>query len=74
MERLKPCPFCGGYANLEIEPVKSYPGWCSYEVVCMDCSTRAGHGKFYDDGTEKKRFIAKLKAIEAWNRRSFYDN
>lgn len=70
MENLKPCPFCGGYAQLEIEDVVGYNGWHSYEVSCMDCRTRRAKSKFYDNGTEEMRYIAKVKAIDAWNRRT----
>ena len=66
---LKPCPFCGGYAQLEIEDVEGYPGWHSYMVSCMDCRTHRAGGKFYDNGEEKYYVLAKMKAIGAWNRR-----
>jgi Lar family restriction alleviation protein len=70
MEKLKRCPFCGGYAQLQIEDIDGYDGWHSYMVCCMGCGTHRARGRFYDNGMEEMRFLAKLKAIEAWNRRA----
>lgn len=64
MEQLKPCPFCGGKA--EIVPHKFYSkmldDWKvdSYGVVCKRC--HASGYQFW--GTEKH-------AIDAWNRRAY---
>lgn len=63
MTELKPCPFCGGEAKLDIgedwdvdmynEP---YPTAC-YSVVCKGCGTMNGY------------FETESEATELWNRR-----
>lgn len=53
MSELKPCPFCGGEAELYASPAKD--GW-NY-VFCKKCQTA---GDNYDTEAE---------AIEAWNTR-----
>ena len=64
--KLKPCPFCGGKAIVDSEPVPLYlrtkqdpdgeyapvAWWC----VCEEC------------GEESAYQTTELKAIEAWNR------
>lgn len=67
-EILKPCPFCGGKAIVDSEPVPLYlrtkqdpdgeyapvAWWC----VCEKCGAESTYQK------------SELKAIEAWNRRT----
>lgn len=66
--KLKPCPFCGGKAIVDSEPVPLYlrteqnldgeyapvAWWC----VCEECGAESAYQK------------SELKAIEAWNRRA----
>lgn len=52
---LKPCPFCGGEAELQSEP------WSA--VICANC--RAMSHCFPHSG----KYSSDEKAIEAWNRR-----
>ncbi len=68
---LKPCPFCGGKAEL-----KQYKMWhddhgykdCyEYFVACEKCKVRQ---LSFDTLREKDDVTAIKKAIEAWNRRS----
>lgn len=51
---LKPCPFCGGRANLEDL------GW-PHHVYCTECGAKVTSCKFEKEG--------ELEAIEKWNRR-----
>ena len=53
---LKPCPFCGGEA--EVLTAESMNGGYLFGIMCNDCRSR---GDVYDTEAE---------AIEAWNRRS----
>lgn len=55
--KLKPCPFCGGNAELWDTEDVQYP----YQIVCMSCFC----------GTDEKTY--KESAIEAWNRREPID-
>ena len=55
MDKLKPCPFCGGAAKIHRRQ------FCLYSVCCVD--TRCmGHNLYI-------MFKTKREAIEAWNRR-----
>lgn len=53
-EKLKPCPFCGGEAELRNE------GYCSF-VKCKNCGAEAG--------LVRVSSIVNEKSAEAWNRR-----
>ena len=55
--KLKPCPFCGGSAEMWDTEDVQYP----YQIVCMSCFC----------GTDEKTY--KESAIEAWNRREPMD-
>lgn len=56
MTVLKPCPFCGGEAELKIHLFHKLPS--SYGVVCRPC------------GCETWQFFqTEEEAVEAWNRR-----
>lgn len=57
MEKLKPCPFCGGKAVLSL-----YYG--SAKIVCTSCGART---KPRGDRREEDNCIAIVK--ERWNRR-----
>ena len=58
MNELKPCPYCGGEANIEsYDPYDGYQGDCTvWRVKCIECKA------FIQRGT-------KDEAIAAWNRR-----
>lgn len=55
MNKLKPCPFCGGEA--EIRGEKYYKPMVRRNVICTKCYSNSGWYK-----TEQE-------AIEMWNRR-----
>lgn len=56
-EELKPCPFCGGEA--ELLETKDFKGQTfSACIMCRECECITCH------------FASKSTAIEAWNRRS----
>jgi len=60
---LKPCPFCGGNAEVISGNTTGkllYTVSCKiYKVFCTNCNARTAEHKKY-----------KYKAIKAWNRRS----
>ena len=53
MAELKPCPFCGGEAILDMD--ESW--YWEWQVFCPHCEATQGH------------FINEQAAREAWNRR-----
>ena len=53
---IKPCPFCGGAAQLI--HATEYPSGDRYRVACSDCGC-----------TTWPRIIGGRRAIEVWNRR-----
>lgn len=59
MEELKPCPFCGGRAEITNEDCYGYTSDETL-VCCVACNLQLGLGNQYD----------LEEAIEAWNRRS----
>ena len=62
MEELKPCPFCGGEANLFSE--ESIDGGYGHWVICQSCGAKAL--TYYDVLYKSK---AKEYAVNTWNRR-----
>lgn len=56
MDKLKPCPFCGGEAQILVDVLKDYPA--TYLPCCTKC-----------DGMVEKWFPTEKEAIDAWNRR-----
>ena len=61
MNKLKPCPFCGGNADIEdiSEPEDMNAIWM---IVCKKCGGSASFGMGGRDAT-------KDEAISTWNRR-----
>ena len=61
-EELKPCPFCGGKAELEV--LKYFRG-DMYAIYCTaDLSPEKRHGHFITD------YETEAEAIADWNRRA----
>lgn len=74
--QLKPCPFCGGHAEMVRKQIYLDHG---YRVDCTQCGARGtvvlvNHPKFtyygLDESTRYTEQQAKEKVIEAWNRRA----
>lgn len=57
VEEIKPCPFCGGKAEIDYTCRGNYPG-----VYCNNCSAYIFDYSYSEE-----------KAIEKWNRRVFVD-
>ena len=68
MNELKPCPFCGGEAEL----IKEHECWghgmfnTSYFVRCKKCGSEGKSGSGYDKEAEQ----CLIEGIENWNRRA----
>ena len=56
MNKLKPCPFCGGEAEIIEHEYVGAPN--TYGCICMKCNSQSY--QFFEQPN---------KAIEAWNRR-----
>lgn len=57
MDKLKPCPFCGGEGCVQEHVFKGYSS--TYGVVCLDCCCET-----------RQFFKTEEMAISAWNRRA----
>ena len=64
MKKIKPCPFCGGYAKIHAENN-------SYVVRCNDCG--ATGRKIYRNGGVSPCVVQNM-AIDWWNRRYYAEN
>ena len=58
MPELKPCPFCGGEAKVQV-----YNEWTHFSIDCKRCPASIGKD-IYRNG-----FAKKCEAIAAWNNR-----
>lgn len=66
MEELKPCPFCGGEAELRF--FNNGPSF-SYRVECLNCTAMVGR-RFEEYSTNRTFWFGiKQEAIDAWNTR-----
>lgn len=61
MSELKPCPFCGGKAELSDG---MFDGKVTSYVMCLRCAAR---GEFF---IVSPRYASATRATEAWNRRA----
>lgn len=67
MEELKPCPFCGGEAELRF--FNNGPSF-SYRVECLNCTGMVGR-RFEEYSTNRTFWFGiKQEAIDAWNTRA----
>ena len=67
-EVLKPCPFCGGEAEIR-RFVRSY--YIVPQVVCKNCLAMMGCDRGLTSSDRGRlNFINEDQAIEAWNRRA----
>ena len=68
--KLKPCPFCGGEARLQVTE-RGVAGVCTR---LYDCGCRTDYYQDFNVVTGwddwKKRITAVEKAVAAWNRRA----
>lgn len=81
MMELKPCPFCGGEAELKTQEVQY--GLCGAWVFCVNCGAKSNYmnthefnlhqGKISTPITDESKQKGIEKAIEAWNRRADND-
>ena len=72
IEKLKPCPFCGGVADFRVKLVNPARGLSQIKVGCMDCEAESHHALINMDelkcGTDF--LLAAKAASERWNKRS----
>ena len=60
-EELKPCPFCGGGAEMS---QGRFDGKDTSYVMCKKCAAR---GEFF---VVSPKYASNEKAVKAWNRRT----
>lgn len=72
MKELKPCPFCGGVAEvLWHEPDATKGGKTVYTLCCRNCRILLGKLRVNPDGgLGVEGFPTVLKSITAWNKRA----
>lgn len=62
-EELKPCPFCGGKAEMNYERIPGEDKGFWAQIICCNCHGRSG-------GTWAGSYnAAERKEVKAWNRR-----
>ena len=70
---LKPCPFCGGRATLELVEVDEAFTFTDlyYTVICTKCGLRKGRYGIpkFPEFCEAEDTDAKMTAVAEWNRR-----
>ncbi len=67
MEKLKPCPFCGGSAITRIRTINGTVYAC---VVCKLCGSEQSEG-FGSVPTFESAYRAMEQAADCWNRRKY---
>lgn len=70
MTELKPCPFCGGKANIGIARVDGSEK--TYSIVCKRCNVGIFSPRFAEN--EWNAYGNVKDAIKAWNRRAAHGN
>lgn len=81
MEKLKPCPFCGGDAKFETisKNSTSYSVGYSFIIQCQECKMKFPKGynisfSLSNNGEVKFMDDERFKAIRDWNKRDKEDN
>ena len=64
-ELLKPCPFCGGKAQIKEE--QSYGDPPHYHIICTQCGAQGGFSGLYLDGDTVEDCIKNCE--KTWNKR-----
>ncbi len=71
MEKLKPCPFCGGEAEINKKPLwrgnRGYKGCYEFVAVCKKCGCKVDHIK--NDSIYRSEEEAQENVIKVWNKR-----
>lgn len=75
MIELKPCPFCGGEAEINKKPLwrgnHGYKGCYEFVAVCKKCGCKVDHIK--NDSIYRSEEEAQENVINAWNKRASDD-
>lgn len=74
---LKPCPFCGGKAELRDSPnSRSEEGMSFYEVRCKNCGVyvRGESFNFWVVKYNRENPQDQLSAVERWNKRAYEED
>lgn len=74
---LKPCPFCGGEAELRDSPnSRSEEGMSFYEVRCKKCGVHVtGESfNFWIVKYNREKPQDQLSAVERWNKRAYEED
>lgn len=69
---IKPCPFCGGKADIKKASFsRSEEGYSVYEVYCTQCGAKifGDAFNFYQVKYDSENPQDKISAIKKWNRR-----
>lgn len=72
IDKLKPCPFCGGAADFRTRRINANRRWSQMKAVCMVCDTESPHGLISMDEfrCDKEYIKAAKRAAERWNNRT----
>lgn len=71
-EKLKPCPFCGGFADFRVRLINPDRGISQMKAVCMVCEVESPHGRISvnEFRSDVEYLDASKVAADRWNRRS----
>lgn len=71
MDKLKPCPFCGGNNIHTDYRIFEKSSSIVYEIECLSCSTVQATFSKWGIDTDKEFNSVKEKAYSRWNTRKF---
>ncbi len=71
-EKLKPCPFCGGFADFRVRLINAARGISQVKAVCMVCEAESPHGRISmnEFRSDLEYFDACKISAERWNKRA----